>query len=241
LEIQTSSGPSQRIESADVDRVTPDSNCGAGVPPDRRPEISPARATEWIVVLADGSRIVGQVAGGDDTRLLWRHADVGEIALPIDNILRLWKAAGREPPTAGDEDVVELANGDRVRGVVAGVTVGALRLSQGGDERPIPWARLRSVSLAAGKSDSQPGLRAIVELSDDSRLVGRTLEWKQGAIVLAFAGATLTIPRRASTASKSPAVGATGSATSRRTPTRRRRTWRRAGAINWTAASSAVR
>ncbi len=195
LELDAGAGRTERMDSGDVDQVRGVEGCKRPDGQDRRSAMTPARAAEWMVQLADGSQVIGAIAGGDDERLTLHHAELGEMTLPIERIARLWKAVGREPSVAGDEDVVELTNGDRVRGAVAGVSAGALRWSDGGEERPLPWSKVQSVALATAKGGKSGGVSAIVGLHDGSRIVASKLDWKDGQIHLQWtADARLSVP-----------------------------------------------
>ena len=187
LVIAVDAGKNKRLNSADVDSVQPIVACDAVRLRGQKAASAPAAPGDWILLMADGSRLAADLTGGDDERLLVRHADLGEIALPIERIDRLWRTAGREPPTANDEDIVELTNGDRLRGAVAGAAAGILRLSEGGDERPLAWDKVESVALAAAKRGGPARLWADVRLCDGSRMVASKFNCKDGALHASFA------------------------------------------------------
>lgn len=198
LVIAIDGGMSERLSAADIDSVQPIVACEAARPRGQKTASAPAAPGDWILQMADGSRIAADLTGGDDERLLVRHADLGEIALPIERIDRLWRAAGPEPvAAAGDEDVVDLTNGDRLRGAVAGAAAGILRLSEAGDERPLAWDKVESVALAAAKRGGPAGLWADVRLCDGSRLVASKFNWKDGALHASFASmGNMVIPSK---------------------------------------------
>jgi len=69
------------------------------------------------------------------------------------------------PPSADEqraEDVITLANGDTVRGIVSNISAESVTVSAGGNETPVPLDGIRSLSFAStagpsAKSASQPG------------------------------------------------------------------------------------
>lgn len=76
------------------------------------------------VVLADGQRLPGEAVSGAPAAedvLVWNHAQLGRMQIPIDRIASVTFQAGAEHPVAADADVVVLANGDRLRGFVLAI------------------------------------------------------------------------------------------------------------------------
>ncbi|HKQ47326.1 MAG TPA: NPCBM/NEW2 domain-containing protein [Phycisphaerae bacterium] len=195
LFIAIDGGKDSHFNATDVDNVQPLAACTAAIPRGPKTASAPVAPADWIVRLADSSQVLGNISGGDDERLLLHNADFGEIELPIERIDRLWRRAGREPPPAGDEDVVEMVNGDRLRGVMAGAEKGILRLSEGGDERPLAWEKIQTVALAAAKRGEPAGLSADIRLCDGSRFMSPKFNWKVGELHASFASMeNLVIP-----------------------------------------------
>lgn len=73
------------------------------------------------LLLADGRRLPGTAAEGGSTSaeaLAWKHAWLGRIEVPIDDIRALVLRPGETAPSAHAEDVIILANGDRLEGII---------------------------------------------------------------------------------------------------------------------------
>ncbi len=186
LDLETNDGKTRRLKAADLDRVAPAGSC-EGRRPMRYPATSEStRLDEWTVELADSSRILANISGGNEERLTLRNLELGEVSLPFEGVSRLWRSGRKSPSAGGDEDVVELFSGDRVRGVIAGVTAAGLRLGDG-EDRMMAWNKIQSVALAGGRAEKPEGVWAMVALSDGSRIAARQLEWKEDRLRFDFA------------------------------------------------------
>lgn len=186
LEIETRDGKTRQLASANIDRVGP-----VGSRDGRQSTRSPAtsestRLDEWTVQLADSSRILANIIGGSEELLTIRNVELGEVKLPIEGLSRLWRSGQKAPAGGGEEDVIELTSGDRVHGVIAGVTADGLRLGDG-EERMMTWNKIQSVVFAGIRSEKPEGVWAMVALSDGSRIAARQLEWKEGGLRIGFA------------------------------------------------------
>ncbi|MCA9283993.1 MAG: hypothetical protein KDA22_02170 [Phycisphaerales bacterium] len=106
-----------------------------------------------VMELADGQVFPGRI-GLNNGRLTWRHALVGETPIDIERLRSLQLLAGVKVPVARDADVVVLANGDRVEGVVTslGTAIEVEPLTGGvAGQKPepiaIPLERVAALSL----------------------------------------------------------------------------------------------
>lgn len=86
----------------------------------------PARAGTSLVELVDGTRLYGSLEQATEGKRAAEGAiahatSIGEVAFDLDHLSRLvFDASAEAPPIApGDSDVIELANGDRMEGLVA--------------------------------------------------------------------------------------------------------------------------
>lgn len=199
LELLIEDGQTVRWKSADVDQVQPYALCMGEKKFGYWCTTGMKLANEWTVRLTDSSRILANIPGGDGERLSLTSTSLGALELSIEQIadLRRTKSAGPPPPAAGDEDVIALTNGDRLRGVVAGVSAQGLRFSEDGTERTLAWSSVQSVSFAAGRPKTLSGVEAVVQVLDGSRIVATGLDAKSDGLHVQFAGGAKTLlPRR---------------------------------------------
>lgn len=150
-------------------------------------------AGAWRVTCADGSILLGRVAGGDETSVRIEHAVWGALTIPferVESIERSAMTAGAAPLVRNSEkqdrgvDRLMLINGDMLKGSVAGLSSEGVRLLVGDRERLVAWKSIRRVnfaSLSVGNESSHAeslrasasGPRALVRFVDGSMLVAR--------------------------------------------------------------------
>jgi len=88
----------------------------------RREGDSRARESRRLL-LSDGQRLPGTVASGASPGgdcLAWVHPWLGRIDVPLDDIRAVVLQPGRPAPQPAGEDVILLANGDRLEGIITG-------------------------------------------------------------------------------------------------------------------------
>ncbi len=134
----------------------------------------------WSVVCRDGTRFAAEIVGGDDARLLARHANAGVLGIPYGRLERLVRR-GRAADSArgsSDEDVVVLANGDRVSGAVVGMAADGVTLAVDPAERRIGWDAVHAVLMAPVGTSDERGRRVSIELADGGILIASDLRWR---------------------------------------------------------------
>lgn len=102
--------------------------------------------------LVDGQRIPGTLSPGDDGRPVWRSAWLKDIPLDLDRISSVRISPGGEKvPVASEIDIVVLANGDRLEGLVDDVGLEVVIEMDGPDGDAnvvrVPIDRVASISL----------------------------------------------------------------------------------------------
>ena len=157
-------------------------------------------AGQMVLVLADGQRLVGSPATAE-SGTVWVSPWVAPVPLTLDGV-RTIILSGTRAPIVGDEDVVELRNGDRASGVVTGLTMSTVSVERAsGDGRStvdVPLAEVASIGLV-GPATQRTGMRAW--LADGSVIDAPRFDWSGGDYLVATGvrGArtgALAIPRR---------------------------------------------
>lgn len=132
---------------------------------------------KFTLYLVGGDRVAGEPVGIQKEQVLWKNPAVGELAIPLTRVAAMTKSGPPAPGARRAEDVVSLANGDAVRGIVGGMTKDAITVkTAAGDPADVPLASVTSVTFAtaAGAGDGKArGFR--VRLDDGSSLVGSAL------------------------------------------------------------------
>lgn len=125
---------------------------------ERQPNHQPL-AMPGLLATADGQRLPGEprISAG---RLLWRNRWTGEVAVPLEDLASVRLGSEGVMSEAGDGDLVELVNGDRLEGLVASIGVDVIiedsAPSPGASEREavkIPLERVRSIRLLSPRVD----------------------------------------------------------------------------------------
>jgi hypothetical protein len=126
------------------------------------------------VVLRNGDRLVGSL------RQLWPPAVTREgaaVVVPPAWVAVVHARPGSATSAAGEHDVVELTNGDRMEGMVDGLHEGRLRVRTSLGALTIDPARVSGLTMARGDAPlaPAPGIQVLVETTDGERLTG---EWR---------------------------------------------------------------
>lgn len=135
-----------------------------------------ASASDGLVELVDGQRIVGQWVGSsrDGEALHWQHPRLGRFTLRLEDLRVIIPADHLDHaslPQAGAADLVRLHNGDQFAGFIVAMTEGQLELLPDGtsEAMKLPRELVASIHLANPRSESR-GLGDLVVLSDGSRV-----------------------------------------------------------------------
>jgi hypothetical protein len=147
--------------------------------------------SKFVLSLTTGDTVAGDPVGVKDEVLTWNAAALGELKVPLRQVVAVRRpgvpvpaAAAQEVPT---EDTVRLANGDAVKGIVVGMEPGTVSVQVGTDVTPVPSDAVVAITFAStggasGKPDKGRGFR--VRLSDGSSLVVPGLAWESGTATL---------------------------------------------------------
>ena len=151
---------------------------------------------KFVVYLAGGDQLRGEPAKIDGETLVWNSAAVGAMNLPMRDVVGFTRA-GQPAPRADEkrtEDAVLLQNGDAIRGIVAGLGDGTVKVQSQGNEVPVPLDSVTSLVLAStpgGGSAANRGAsgRAVrVKLADDSVVTAPSVRTQGDRVLLAFPG-----------------------------------------------------
>jgi hypothetical protein len=156
-------------------------------------------APPMVVYLAGGDRLTGTPSGINDEQLQWKQPLLGDVKIPLRRIVAIAKA-GMAPPREDEprtEDVAKLSNGDSVRGIVSTLTTETVTLSANGQDVPVPFATINTLSFASTGGATQPTTaRAFrVSLADGSAFTGQKINLEKDLLRLApEQGDARTIP-----------------------------------------------
>lgn len=179
LVLRTSNGTNVQVPSQDVDQIT------------LSPKAEQPPHGTWIIEMRNDGRLSGDIAGGDDARLLMRHALLNQVELPLDQLISIrrmrQRLAGPQPPTTErkdqpDSDSVLLANRDLMSGPVTAVRADGVSILSNDNEQALSWEVIEEVSFAAPADPVRPAAGLRLRFGDGSVILAKALDWENNSV-----------------------------------------------------------
>ena len=156
----------------------------------------------FTLSLLGGDQFRGDPTSLDGETLHWNSPALGAIDVPLKQLSMLSRSIRPAANAAGEkrtEDVVTLANGDVVRGILAGLADGAIKIQSQGSEIAIPLDTVATVALAstgpaASNASPQAPRSFRVTLADDSIVTASALHSIGDQLILKLAGGERKVP-----------------------------------------------
>lgn len=133
----------------------------------------------FIIYSADGDRMSGSPVAIQQEQLKWLSPAVGELTLPLRNLAAIARAdyivnnIGEQRA----EDIVTLANGDVLRGIVTGIAADAVTVQMQGDPLTAPMESVVAIHFATAAHAAPTTDRAYrIRLADGSTLSAARVE-----------------------------------------------------------------
>jgi hypothetical protein len=159
-------------------------------------EVDPAAAAQpagkFVLYLIGGDQLRGEPAKLEGETLHWTSPAVGDMGVSLRQVKAM--ARGVAVPQAMDqartEDVVMLANGDTVRGIVSEIAAASITVQAGGNATPVPMDSVASMLLAStGAATTRDSGRAFrVKLRDQSVITAASLKSAGENLALTLSG-----------------------------------------------------
>ena len=147
---------------------------------------SASSAPKFVLQLAGSDKLAGEPVNLTAEALVWKNPALGEISIPTGNLLGITRAAGAAVGQPGREDVVALANGDSVRGIIASMSSDKVTVQIQAGNNDVPLSSVASITFAAipGARPPQHGFR--VRLDEGSSLVSSEVRLAGNNLVLSL-------------------------------------------------------
>jgi hypothetical protein len=148
----------------------------------------------WTLHLTTGDRVGGEPVAVANDALAWKSPAAGDLSIPLAQLRGIVKggdAAAQQPQFDPNrtEDVVFLANGDTLKGILTAVEAGKVSVKQAaGDVLPVDLAAVKSIHFAAAKADAPAGRAFRVQLTDGSVVTAPRISLKGDKLTLALGG-----------------------------------------------------
>lgn len=155
--------------------------------------------SKLVLLMVNGDRIAGEPLSMTQDRLTFRAAVMGEISLPLNQVVGLIKPDAALPAKdeVRTEDALILNNGDIVRGIISDVSPTTINIVPPGAASPtlIPVGALSSALLATTAQEKPAAVRAFrLEMFDRSILHTPTLKLNGAQLDISLAGQQKSIP-----------------------------------------------
>jgi hypothetical protein len=158
----------------------------------RRTTPAEISSTQWLLILSDGERWAGDVTGMTGEQISWQSPLLGQMTIPLRRVAGIIHQGNSSNPEANiNEDIVHLANGDAVHGVITGMTSENVSVQTSGTPATIPWSAIATIRFASLSSDlptTQPNENWRVSLDDESILQAAAIAWADNRAELTVDG-----------------------------------------------------
>jgi hypothetical protein len=145
---------------------------------------SVASTAKFVLQLSGGDKLAGDPVNLTAEALVWKNPALGEISIPTGNLLGLTRALSAGIGQQGREDIVGLANGDSVRGIIASMSSDKVTVQMQAGNNEVPLSSVASITFASipGARAPQHGFR--VRFDEGSSLVGSEARLEGNDLVL---------------------------------------------------------
>lgn len=160
-----------------------------------------AVAPKFVAHLHNGARFAGEPVAVSGEQLRWNTPALGQTSLPLRDLRAIVRGAAEPPATDAErtEDLVRLANGDVLRGILVDLTAEAVTVQTPDNQTPsVPLDSVSAVEFAVlpggASPDGQPRRGFRIALTDGSSLTVPTLTMDERSLTVGFGGADRKVP-----------------------------------------------
>lgn len=130
---------------------------------------------KFVLHMAGGDRLGGQPVSIKGNDLLWENPVLGQLRLPMKRLIGITQP-GKMPPDARPRmDIVSLANGDTLKGIVTNIGDGKVAVQADAGNSEIALSSVASIDFAATGNAAMPDKAFRIRFEDGSSIVAPTL------------------------------------------------------------------
>ena len=163
--------------------------------PKQQQQAAGAGGGKFVLALAGGEQFRGEPLKLEGETLQWSSPALGAVQVRLRQVTSFTRAAAPSGATAAQpagqapaadeprtEDVITLANGDSLRGIVTNVSAEGVTVQAGGTDTPVPLDGIRSVQFA-----STAGAAAAAAAANNQQQTGRAFRVRldDGSVITA--------------------------------------------------------
>jgi hypothetical protein len=158
----------------------------------------PRGGGKFVLRLVHGDQLRGEPVKIEGENLKWSSPLLGEIVFPLRRIASI-ERSGHPAPSRGAggdkpaEDVVRLANGDAVSGIISDIGAGGASIQANGNPVTVPLDSVSAIVLAVtgpATAPAAPGRAIRIKLIDDSLFSARDVRMSGGELQLTLSDRT---------------------------------------------------
>jgi hypothetical protein len=151
-----------------------------------RPVFSTQSAGKFVLHLAGEDQVGGEPLAIKGNELIWSSPTLGQIAIPMKQLVAMTRPGAALPDTRRREDVVTLGNGDLLRGIIGDVADGKVTVQTDAGPSNVPLGSVTQINFAATAGSSAPANGFRVRFDDGSSIVASSLTLADDKAQLSF-------------------------------------------------------
>lgn len=159
-----------------------------------RPQAATQSGGKFVLHLLGDDQLTGEPLSIQGNDLLWNSPELGEISLPMKGLIAITRPGATPPENRGREDVITLANGDTLHGILGGFSEGKTTMQTDAGNSDVPIVSVNEIDFAASsaKVSAAPGFH--VRFDDGSSAVASAVKVEGDKAELSFGkGAAHTV------------------------------------------------
>lgn len=141
-----------------------------------RPLLVTQPGGRFVLYFASGDLIGGEPVGIKGNDLVWNHPALGEISLPMKKLAGMSRPGLHPLDARRKEDVITLANGDTLRGIIADFAAGKVTVQTEAGSSEVPIASVNQINFAVAPGVVVPVNGFRVRLDDGSAIIATSIK-----------------------------------------------------------------
>ena len=140
----------------------------------------------FVLHMTGGDKIGGEPVSLKGESLVWKNPALGEITIPGSRLVAITAPDKPAPQDRKREDVVGLANGDAIHGIIASLSPEKITVQTDAGNSDVPMGSVAGVTFAATPAASSDARAFRVRLDDGSSLVGPDVKLEGDNLILSL-------------------------------------------------------